>query len=370
MVVAWVPVLVIAVAFQAIGGAAQLFDWWMGETVQPVSLIVFVFLDVVPILVLWCAVVMLLAVALRLRLLVAIAACALLGLHVYAVDNVPTYLLGTIFPFSIHHPSDILPAYPDAAMLAHRAALLLLAAGALLAAALLYPRPDGASKPVHIGTSIACVTAGAALLGTLAANAAGELAIAEQWATVHESRRNDPYPELEAVEGTVRMVPGETLVLDIEMRLTSPASGSLDELLFSFNPGMEVDAVRIDGEPMTFTHADGLLSVALPKPLEAGSSVVMSLDAQGIPDSSFGYLDSAIKPARLESDSSALLALGSDASLFERKYVALMPSSGWLPRPGANFDVEDPSRRPRDFFHADLVVDLPAGWLVAGPGPA
>ena len=368
VVVAWVPVLVIAVAFQAIGGAAQLFDWWMGETVQPVSLIVFVFLDVVPILVLWCAVVMLLAVALRLRLLVAIAACALLGLHVYAVDNVPTYLLGTIFPFSIHHPSDILPAYPDAAMLAHRAALLLLAAGALLAAALLYPRPDGAFRPVHIGTSIACVTAGAALLGTLAANAAGELAIAEQWATVHESRRNDPYPELEAVEGTVRMVPGETLVLDIEMRLTSPASGSLDELLFSFNPGMEVDAVRIDGEPMTFTHADGLLSVALPKPLEAGSSVVMSLDAQGIPDSSFGYLDSAIKPARLESDSSALLALGSDASLFERKYVALMPSSGWLPRPGANFDVEDPSRRPRDFFHADLVVDLPAGWLVAGPG--
>ena len=45
-----------------------------------------------------------------------------------------------------------------------------------------------------------------------------------------------------------------------------------------------------------------------------------------------------------------------------------MPTSSWLPRPGANFDMEDPSRRPRDFFHADLEVEVPVGWLVAGPG--
>ncbi len=368
VIVAWVPVLVIAVIFQAIGGAAQLFDWWMGETVQPVSLIVLLFLDVLPVLIFWCAVVMLLAVALRLRLLVVIAACALLGLHIYAVDNVPTYLLGTVFPFGSQYPSDILPGYPDGTDLAHRASLLLLAAGALLAAAVLYPRPDGALNSVRIGASVACITGGAALLAMQVLNAADDVAVAEQWAAAHESRRDDPYPGVDEVKGTVRMVPGETLGLDIEMRLTSPADRPLDELLFTFNPGMQVDAVRIDGEPMAFTHADGLLAVALPRPLAAGSSAAMSLSARGVPDPAFGYLDSAINPARMKSASSALLALGSDTSLFKRRYVALMPSSGWLPRPGASFDVEDPSRRPRDFFQADLVVEGPAGWLVAGPG--
>ena len=368
VVVAWVPVLVIAVAFQAIGGAAQLFDWWMGETVQPVSLIVFLFLDALPVLTLWCAVVMLLAVALRNRLLVAITACVLLGLHIYAVDNAPTYLVGTIFPFGTQYPSDIVPAYPDATLLAHRASLLVFAAGALLAAAVLYPRPDRAFMSVRIGASIACITGGAALLGMLVANATDDLAVADQWSAAHEARRDDPYPGVEEVTGSVSMVPGETLGLDIEMRLTSPGDRPLDELLFSFNPGMEVGAVLIDGEPMAFTHVDGLLAVGLPGPLSAGTSVMMSLNAKGVPDSAFGYLDSAVNPARMKSSSSALLALGSDASVFERRYIALTPSSGWLPRPGANFDVEDPSRRPRDFFHADLVVEVPTGWLVAGPG--
>ena len=49
VLVAWMPVLVLAVLFQAIGGAAQLFEWWMGEMVQPVSLMVFVFLDALPV---------------------------------------------------------------------------------------------------------------------------------------------------------------------------------------------------------------------------------------------------------------------------------------------------------------------------------
>ena len=173
------------------------------------------------------------------------------------------------------------------------------------------------------------------MLGLLVANAADELAVAEQWATVHESRRDDPYPDVEQIEGTVRIVPGETLGLDIEMRLTSPGTRPLDALSFSFNPGMGVDEVRIDGEPMTFEHADGLLSIALPEPLAAGSSVVMSLRAEGIPNPYFGYLDSAINPARMESDSSALPALGWNTSVFERRYV----------RPDAIFRLAAPTGR-------------------------
>ena len=139
VLVAWVPVLALAVLFQAIGGAAQLFDWPMGEMVQPVSLAVFLFLDALPVLILWCATIILLAVVLRYRLLVAAAGFALFGLHVYSTNNAPVYLMQLILPFGTAYPSDILSAYPDLTMLAHRASLLLFAAGALLLAAVLYP---------------------------------------------------------------------------------------------------------------------------------------------------------------------------------------------------------------------------------------
>ena len=368
VLIAWVPVLALAVMFQTIGGVALLFDWWMVEMVQPVSLISFLFLDALPVLILWCSVVILLAVTLRNRLLVVVAAFALFGLQVYTASIAPAYLLETILPFGTQYPSDILPAYPDATLLAHRASLLLFAVGALFIAATLYPRPDGAFKSVHAGAGAACIAACAAILGYLVADASDGLAERERWAAAHESGRDDPHPRLEEVNGSIRIAPGETLALDIQMLLTAPADRPLDELLFSFNPGMGVDAVRVDGEPTTFTHTHGLLTVALAAPLAAGSSIVLSLNAQGVPDPSFAYLDSVIDAARLEAGSSALLALGSDASLFERRYVALMPASSWLPRPGANFDTEDTSRRPQDFFHADLEVEVPAGWLVAGPG--
>ena len=368
VLVAWVPVLALAILFQAIGGAAQLFDWPMGEMVQPVSLAVFLFLDALPVLILWCATIILLAVVLRYRLLVAVAGFALFGLHVHSMGNAPVYLAQLIVPFGSAYPSDILPAYPDLTVLAHRASLLLFAAGALLLAAVLYPRPDGAFKPVRTGAGIACIAAGAALLGVMFANAAGDLAVAEQWAAAHELRRDDPHPGVDKVTASVRIVPGETLALDMEMHVTAPADRPLDELLFSFNPGMGVEAVSVDGGTTTFTHTHGLLIVALPAPLAAGSSSVVSVRAQGIPDPSFGYLDSAINAARLEAGKTGLTTLGSDVSLFERRYVALMPGSGWLPRPGANFGSRDPSRRLRDYFHAEITVEVPDDWLVAGPG--
>ena len=369
VLVAWLPVLALAVLFQAIGGAAQLFDWPMGEMVQPVSLAVFLFLDALPVLILWCATIILLAVVLRYRLLVAAAGFALFGLHVYSTDNAPVYMLQLVLPFgSSAYPSDILPAYPDLTTLAHRTSLLLFAAGALLLAAVLYPRPDGAFKGTRAGAGIACIAAGTALLGLMFANAADDLAVTEQWAAAHEARRDDPHPGVEKVTASIRMVPGETLAVDVEMRVTAPADRPLDELLFSFNPGMGVDAVNIDGRTATFTHTHGLLVVALPAPLEAGSSTVVSMRAHGVPDPSFGYLDSAIDTARLRGTATGLTALGSDASLFERRYVALMPASSWLPRPGANFDPKDPSQRPRDFFHAEIMVEVPVDWLVAGPG--
>ena len=56
------------------------------------------------------------------------------------------------------------------------------------------------------------------------------------------------------------------------------------------------------------------------------------------------------------------------ASIFDQRYVALTPAVAWLPMSGANFAIDDPSRRAPDFHDIDLLVRIPDGWHAAGPG--
>ena len=67
------------------------------------------------------------------------------------------------------------------------------------------------------------------------------------------------------------------LRLELDYALTTPATQSFDELVFSFNPGMTVDELRIGGQKQSFTHEAGLLIV--PMRLAAGASADLSIVA-------------------------------------------------------------------------------------------
>lgn len=137
--------------------------------------------------------------------------------------------------------------------------------------------------------------------------------------------------------------------------------------VFSFNPGMQIDDMRVGDELVPFTHDSGLLTVEAGVLAEAAPTAILSLRAQGVPEPDFGYLDSAVDWRRRPA-TNLIKYLGTQASLFHRNYVALTPAVHWLPSGGANVNREDPSRRPPDFFFVDLAVEVPPGWLVAGPG--
>ena len=141
----------------------------------------------------------------------------------------------------------------------------------------------------------------------------------------------------------------------------------LRSLVFSLNPGMRITALHLNGNETAYTHESGLLTVTPVQRLAVGTTVVLSMRASGVPDPEFGYLDGAVDWRRQPSGN-LIRTLGTQASLFHRNYVALMPAVHWLPAAGANVDREDPSRRPPDFFEVDLVAEVPPDWLVAGPG--
>ena len=357
-----VPVLAAATFVFAIARAG---GRWFGDFPEPASLAGFMFVDALPMLAFWTAAVMLLAVAVRSRILVAGFAFALLGLQCWALFAMPPHLLPvlSLLPRFGELASDILPRVVDAQGLGQRASVLALACGFLGLAAAAHPRRDGVRGRHFVGGSV-LVLAGVLGMGTLVAQAAGGRLEREDWVRAGEAVRGEPRPDVERVVARLVIEPGR-IRLDATLLLRDVTPER--ELLLSFNPGMTVEDVRVDGASVEHEHSFGLLRVHLPGGAESGSGVVrMALSAVGVPDPRFAYLDAVADPWAAGRGTSLRRVLGTEASVLSKSYVALLPGAKWLPLPGASFG-DAPDRRI-DFFVVDLEVETPRNWLVAGPG--
>ena len=362
-------VLVVAVALggailliQAVGTVGRELGWPV-DPLEPVATFTFFFVDAIPALILWSAIVGFLAVGLRKRLTIAVAALALLGLHMWSFALTPAYLLPVVSLIHIHDnlASDLAPRFAAAENYLQRGSLLLVAGALVIWAAALHERSDGRSsgKRMVVGTLLAAL--GAVGVGAVVLRCIDDVGEREAWLASHQDIPSERLPTVEHIRGDVVFDPGTALELDIEMRLLAPADPT--RLVFSFNPGLAVTQVRLGNAEVPFTHSDGLLVVEPPQRLEPNSKVTLGLVASGVPEANFAYLDSAVDWRR-ESSRNGILWLGTAGGIFGKRYVALMPGLRWLPVPGPNIDGVP----RRHFPTVDLTVTAPDGWLVAGPG--
>ncbi|MCZ6508743.1 MAG: hypothetical protein O7A04_11955, partial [Acidobacteria bacterium] len=367
---AWVPVLVAMSLMQVFGGLALAFGWWLGEPVEPYSLIGFVVFDALTAFAVWCSLIVLLAVLLCNRLLVAISALVLLGLEVWSVLRMPVYLVPALGMVSAGAGlgSDVVPLVTTGAALTQRLSLWVLAAGFVALAAAFHPRPDGGARNRLIAVGAALVLVAGVTIGGLTWRAASAMQLQEVWEQVHRERSHEPRARIVAVGGSVEIDPGRRLDLDLQIRLQAPEDQSLDTLLFAFNPGLRVESVSVGGAEVDWTHALGLLEISLARPLQAGGSATLNLVSRGKPDNSFAYLDSSVNLLAGNSMDAQVGLLGIQSGVFSRRYVALMPGIRWLPYAGTDIPNGDSRVRPADYFEVDLEVEVPRGWLVAGPG--
>ena len=334
------------------------------EPPELVSLLTFLLLDAPVALLVWGSLVMALAAAPRSRWIAVAVALALLGLFLYAVFNTPLYLLPAFSGIANLGlaGSEILPRWPAAEDFAARVAGLILAGGFLLAAAGALPRRDAVPHTRRFGIAACLLVIGAAGIAALALQAQAVHDERRTWAQTHRALRDAPRLDVERISGQVRVEPGRRLAIDVEVAAHAPFSASLDVLQFSLNPGMSVEAVQVDGATAAHSHEDGLLTVTPAQRLAANAPVVVAIQASGIPDQRFGYLDSAVDAMAETLFGNPMVLLGEQASLFSANYVALMPTVRWLPAAGANYAA------PADFFELALAVELPAGWRAAGAG--
>lgn len=359
-----VPLVTAFVLIQGIGALGQSLDWPVRSTIEPVSLAVFLLVDALPALVLWGAVVYMLAALLRNRLAVVVVAFALLGSILWGLSYAPAWLLATVALAPDRLVSDLVTSVPNAATFVQRGAAAVVGAGLLVFAAACLRRPDAVSTARYLTVGAALLGGGAVGIAAVIGQAHADTAKVSAWRAGQESSPGAVL-DIQSLTGEVRIEPGDALHVDVS--LTVAVVDAHDGLWFRFNPGMATREVLIDGQPAPFAHRDGILRVDFDA--SAHDEVTVTVRAAGIPDPDFAYLDGAIDPRHVVG-ANPLRNLGTAASLFDRRYVALMPAVYWLP--GRLADGRSPPLRPGgaggDYLNVDLVVEAPDGWLVVGPG--
>ena len=367
-----IPIVVMTVVIQGLGLLLPLLGSPIGRPVEPVSIIGFVTVMAVPAVAFAVAFVFLLTLLLRHRLVAALVAVgALAGLYslMFTVDGPYAPYVDFIGLGQVSFPTDIVPELMVPGGLVQRVGVLLIAFGMLGLATVIHPRLDGRARGMPAAISGVLVLVGASALGMSSQRLVHNVEQIDAWRTAHAARADEPIVDIVALDGEVAIDPGRHLEMKLRLTLAAPPEETLERALLTLNPGFEIVGVATaDGRPLDATHTDGLLDIAFDRPLSPGEQTTVELSYGGSPDPLFGYLDSSIKLEMLDMNEAQIGLLGYERGIFDRRHVALMPGVRWLPASGVDVGRDDPRNRRPDYMQLSLEVDVPSGWLVAGPG--
>ena len=368
----WIPIVVLVLIVQGLGLLLPLLGSPIGRPVQPVSLVSFATFMAIPAVAFAVGLVFFITLLVRNRLVAALVAIgAIVGIYwvMFSVD-------GPYIPYAdltgigqVTWPTDIVTSVSAPGGWIQRFGVLVLGIGLLGIAAVIHPRLDGRAKLVPAAISVALLVVGGAALGMVSQLRFSEAAQIETWRSAHEARAGEPIVDILALDGSVVIEPGRRLDADLELTVAAPQDQALSRVLLTLNPGLEVSGVATaDGRALEATHADGLLDIALERPLAPGEQLRLGLRYGGSPNRFFGYLDSAIQVETLNMNEAQIGLLGYERAIFDRRYIALLPAIRWLPASGVDVGRDDPRTRLPDYVQVALEVELPEGWLAAGPG--
>ncbi len=369
LISSWIPIAALSFLLEFLG---LLLPLPFGDTMEIYSLFSFVFLMAIPALAFILSVVFLITLLVRNRLMTAVLLLLILGGNFWAIINLPS-IYSPLFDITgstiISSSSEIIPSIASLEGFLQRIGVLFTAFGMIALSAAAHPRLDGGSSKRLAAGGAGIIILALFMTGFGFFKNINSLKLTEVWKEAHAVQADAPVPDIQSISGRVRIEPGKALNLDLELLFSAPAQESMKNAIFTLNPGQEVkEALDAFNKPLNFTHKNGLLEVILPSPLDPGEETVIQLSIEGLPDHKFGYLESAVNTGNLKGGQKNLSMLGLDRYIFDSRFVALMPGTRWLPVSGTEKDRTDPRHGTVDYFNLDLTVDVPSGWLVAGPG--
>lgn len=366
-----IPVVILIVLMYGYGLIAEFFNFGFGSAMDPVSVAGFLVWDLAPNLFFWGALTMLVAVAIRYRLLtVGILLVLLLGYY-YLSSRIPFFLASALSTYSGSDslPSALVPQFFNADIVLNRIFVILLSIGLLGVAATIYPR-QAKLQERQFSLITGCSAVVIAIFGiyALVNSKLHELEQLDQWAALHKQFQTHSETNIESISGEVKIFPGRSIHLDLELSLSSTASDSADDWLLSLNPGYKISKIELNGQQShDYEFEDGLLSI--PKDDIGSSPMKMRLVAKGVPDPMFAYLDSSLMWKDMNfTQALAARRFGTKSYIFHPQFVALVPGVSWFPSSGSAYGRTKWESRLQDFFHIDINVSVPKRWIFAGPG--
>ena len=368
----WIPIVALAIIFEVAGLILMGLGSPVGEPIEFFSLFSFVFLMIVPALSFAIALVFFVTLIVRSRLVSTVIFIVLVGVSIWLTITLPLHQ-GLLFDIidirGVEVSSEIITRFADPEGWIQRFSVLFAAFSLLVLSAALHPRLDGGSRFKLASGGIVVMAFSVFLAGTVYYKKTGDIRALETWKETHAALSHEAVPDLKKLSGSVKIYPGKDLLLDLDITFRAPDKIPLKKALFTLNPGQDVkSALDIFGESISYTHNNGLLELALPQTLQPGEETSIHLTVQGLPDNRFAFLYSAFNMETLRFIQEDVLLLGSTPGIFHKAFVALMPGLRWLPVSGPEYGGEASSVAAVDYFDVDLKVDLPEGWLAAGPG--
>jgi ABC-type transport system involved in multi-copper enzyme maturation permease subunit len=369
----WIPIVVLSILLEILGIILQGLEVPMGEPIEILSLFSFVFLMAIPAWAFAIALVFLVTLLVRNRLAAAVILLVLIGSTFWAIIWLPA-VYGAPFDITgvgaVFFCSEIAPLLTTPDGWLQRFSVLFAAFSLLGFSAAVHPRLDGGSCLKLFAVSTMVLMVALLLVGAQYYIYMGYVKNTETWKEAHAAIADEIVPDVRKISGNIKILPGKDLFLDLDITFEAPDEGLMQKALFTLNPGQEVkSAGDTSGQPIAFTHENGLLEVSLPQPMGSGEETTVHLLIQGVPDNDFAFLESAFSIMTTKNqDTGDVGLLGIDPGVFRNDFIALMPGLRWLPASGPEKRRDDPRTRSVDFFFVDLKVNLPGGWLAAGPG--
>lgn len=367
----WFIAAVLVITMQTMGLTAQTLNFGAAESVQFHSTLNLLLLDAPITLFVWSALVVFLSCLAKTRLVVLSMGLLAMFAWYFLVLNTPFEFLSLVSPSSNDSlfVSELVPEFASWQTVAIRGATALAGIGLLATGTVLLQRNDSGNRlQVTTVTSIAFVL-GTSLCAAVAVATVNRLEEFKGWRESHGSYEWIGGTDVKELKGEIYIDPGRHLTIDIDMTLGVDPTQH-EHLVFTLNPGLKVQELKVDGVLATYSHLDGLLEVQFPSSKSSLSVLTLSVVARGVPSPRFAYLDSAVDYLN---DSStprqAIMLLGKDGSVFDSQYVALMPGSYWYPVPGPARADYLYTQTGLDYFDVDLSIELNAkDWGLVGTG--
>ena len=161
---------------------------------------------------------------------------------------------------------------------------------------------------------------------------------------------------------------GRRIQADATLTLHNRTSAPLDQFFISLNPGLQVTETRINGQTVSHSRDQHLITIRPPQAVLPGDTLRLQLNYAGRIDDQACYLDVADTTRHKMFLIYLMNKVAKKHAFIEDRFLLLTAENLWYPRVGLPEGAGFPENRQGNFGEFDLTVQCAPGMLPISQG--